>query len=188
MITLAATAHRPKYLAGAYELMNPINIQMGKRMRQFILDRAGYDEETHSFSSDESIRLISGMALGGDTVWAMVALKLKRDFPGKFILECAIPCKDQEKRWKKVDQERYHQILKEADTVTHISTNPYDNTCMYNRDKYMVDQADCIFGVCLGIPSGTKNTLDYAKKQGVECVIEDPTPWIEAYKTSKSVS
>lgn len=187
-MNMAATGHRPKKLGHAYNLMHPINIHIGKRMREFILTMAGWNEETQSFRDDEIFTNISGMAIGVDTIWAMVTLKLKRQFPGKFRLKCAIPCINHESRWSAEDQKRYHQILEQADEVIYVSKEPYNDTCMYERDKYMVNDADYLYGIWDGSPSGTKNTIDYAKKQNVLMYVEDPTPWIEEYQLTQSVS
>ena len=49
---------------------------------------------------------ISGMAIGFDMIAAELVLELKKDYP--FItLECAIPCKEQDKLWRQEQKERY---------------------------------------------------------------------------------
>jgi len=185
MLKIAVTGHRPGKLGNAYDLMHPINIHIGKNMREFILAMAGYDPDTKTFRDDETYTLISGMALGVDTIWAMVALKLKREFPGKFFLECAIPCKGQETKWKQSAQERYHQILSQADKVTYVTETTYTPSCMQKRNEYMVDEADFLYGVWDGSSGGTKNCIDYAKKKGIVMYIEDPTPIIQAYQSNR---
>lgn len=187
-MNIAVTGHRPHKLGNAYHLMHPVNISMGKRMRDVILQLSRYDEEEESYFRDnEVVTIISGMALGVDTIWAMVALKLKRQFPHKFRLECAIPCKRHESRWSKESRELYHKILAQADIVTYITNEPYTPACMQKRNEYMVNQADYIYGVWNGTSGGTKNCLDYAKERGKLVYIEDPTPWIEEYNQRKSV-
>lgn len=166
MLTINVTGHRPKRLDNAYDLTHPLNIQIGRVMRAFILEKAGYDEVKKSFSADLPVRLVTGMALGVDTVWAMVAIKLKQQFPGVFELESAIPCAEHEKKFSKKDQERYHHILQNADVVTHVSRDRYKGYLMQKRNEYMVDISHAVFAVWDGVPSGgTYNCIAYAEKK-----------------------
>jgi uncharacterized phage-like protein YoqJ len=154
---IAATGHRPNKLGNAYELTHPTNIAIGREMRAFLLQKS---EET-----DEVIHTISGMALGVDTIWAKVVLKLRKEFPKRFELECAIPCANQQKRWKEADQVRFLEILKEADDVIYVSTAPYEPYLMQKRNEYMVNKADLLFAVWDGTKGGTGNCVAYATKK-----------------------
>lgn len=178
---IAATGHRPDKLGGAYNIMHPVNITMGRRMREVILVLSGYDFEKENFQNDDVFTIISGMALGVDTIWALVALKLKRQYPWKFRLECAIPCVGQEERWREEDKKRYKQILNQADEVVYVTETAYTPNCMQLRNQYMVDTCDYLYGVWDGSSGGTKNCLDYAKSKNVLMYVDDPTPWIEEY-------
>lgn len=168
---LAVTGHRPENFGkgdkGIYNIRHATNIKIGRAMREFILMRAGYNSETNSFASEEVIRLVSGMALGVDTIWALVALKLREQFPGKFELECAIPCENHSKKWKQEDKERHALICSKADKVTMVSTKPYAGYLMQKRNEYMVDIADEVLAVWDGSKSGTGNCVDYAIKKRV---------------------
>ena len=66
---------------------------------------------------------ISGMALGIDMICAEIVLKLKKKYKN-IILECAIPCLNQEKQWSLSEQERYRKILHKAD---------YSSLCQQGR-------------------------------------------------------
>lgn len=185
---IAVTGHRPNKLGNAYEIKHPVNIEMGRRMRDVILQLSRYDEtKENSFRDDEVVTIISGMALGVDTIWALVALKLKKEFPHKFRLECAIPCLEQSSNWPKESRDRYEFILSKADEVTYVTNQTYTNTCMQQRNEYMVDNADFIYAVWNGTAGGTKNCIDYARKKGKLIYIEDPTPWIEKYDKKQPV-
>lgn len=166
MQTITVTGHRPNRLNNAYDLLHPVNIKMGRVMREFILNQAGYNKETNTFTGETPVRLVSGMALGADTVWAMVALKLKREFPGVFELECAIPCANHSSRWKSEDQKRYQMILDNADVVTHVSKQPYKGWLMQKRNEYMVDISPTVFAIWNGVENGgTYNCVKYAQKK-----------------------
>ncbi|WCK56973.1 SLOG family protein (plasmid) [Aneurinibacillus sp. Ricciae_BoGa-3] len=162
---ITVTGHRPDKLGNAYNVSHPTNLAIGKKMREFILSQAGYDNVTQSFVSDEVVTLISGMALGVDTIWALVALKLRKRFSDKFRLECAIPCKNHSSRWNESSKKQYADILLQADVVTHVSTEPYKPSLMQKRNEYMVDKADLVFAVWDGSNGGTGNCVKYAKEQ-----------------------
>lgn len=166
MKTITVTGHRPSRLNNAYAITHPINIQMGRAMRAFILEQAGYDKSTNTFNGDTPIRLVSGMALGADTIWALVAIKLKREYPGVFELESAIPCANHSSKWSKEDRERYNHILNHADVIKHVSKLPYKGWLMQKRNEYMVDISSTVFAIWDGLESGgTYNCIKYAMKK-----------------------
>ncbi len=106
---------------------------------------------------------ISGMAIGFDMIAAELVLELKKDYP--FItLECAIPCKEQDKLWREQQKERYKNILSQANKVTYVSDKPYYYGCMQKRNRYMIDNSSVLIALFNGKPGGTKQTVDYAKK------------------------
>lgn len=162
---ITVTGHRPNKLGNAYDVKHPTNIAIGKQMRAFILEKAEFDTETNTFRDEDAVTLISGMALGVDTLWALVALRLKRDFPTKFTLECAIPCQNHSSRWIKESKDLYDDILARADKVTLVSDAPYNASLMQKRNEYMVDNADMVFAVWDGTKGGTGNCVSYAVKQ-----------------------
>lgn len=158
------TGHRPKSKS-AYSLRHPMNIAIGKKMREFIFEQAGYNNKTNSFSYEGEITLVSGMALGIDTIWALVALKLKKEFPGKFKLECAIPCINHGENWSSESIHTYKEILRQADVVTYVSKEKYQPWLMQKRNMYMVDKSDITFAVWDGSRGGTGNCVAYAIKK-----------------------
>lgn len=165
-LTLAVTGHRPSKLENAYDIQHPINMKIAFAMRKFILEQTGYDEKTKTFATDGKILLVSGMALGVDTLWALVGLKLKFQFPEKFDLECAIPCANHASRWKKSDQERHADIMKRSGIVTMVSEEAYAPYLMQKRNEYMVNKADALLAVWDGTKGGTGNCVNYAVKKG----------------------
>ena len=116
---------------------------------------------------------ISGMALGIDMICAEIVLELKKKYKN-VMLECAIPCINQEKKWSSSQQERYKKILASADIVNYVSKCEYSGTCMNDRNKYMVENSDVVIAVWNGSPSGTGNTVKMAKAAGKKVRIVDP--------------
>ena len=115
---------------------------------------------------------ISGMALGFDMMCAEMVLLLKKKYP-EIILECAIPCEGQEKFWIKSQQKRYKTILSQADKIRCIYSS-YNQNCMEERNRYMVNSSSLVIALFNGREGGTKKTLDFARKQGKEIVVITP--------------
>ena len=80
MLRIAVTGHRPNKLWG-YDIYTPNYIELGRRIKNAILENSVNHSE---------IELISGMALGVDTIFALIALKIKSK-DSRFNLHCAIP-------------------------------------------------------------------------------------------------
>lgn len=115
---------------------------------------------------------ISGMAVGVDVYAAEIVLELKNQYPQVW-LECAIPCEEQAIKWKEADRERYYHIIEQSDKETLLQKR-YTSDCMQKRNEYMVDKSDYVIAVWDGKPSGTGNTVRYAKSKGKEVIVLDP--------------
>lgn len=163
---IVVTGHRPKQkLWDIYNLYHPLYLEIGKEMRTYLL------EAINSLKEGETLTLVTGMALGIDTVFALVGLKLKKEFPEKVKILCMIPCKGHSKRWNNEDKQRYEKILKEADEIKYCSQAEYSNyRTMYKRDEDMVDllknERGYVLSVWNGFKSGgTYHTVEYAEQQ-----------------------
>lgn len=152
MKILSATGHRPNKLGG-------------------------YDTETKDglVSFAELVimewqpeKIISGVALGWDMAIATAAINCGID------LVCAVPFRDQWKRWTSDDIKAYQEILKKADQIVYVdelegyecsevSIGKYHIEKMQLRNKWMVDNSDGILALWNATPGGTKNCVDYAK-------------------------
>lgn len=64
---------------------------------------------------------------------------------------------------------RFNKIIKKADLVKEIS-NHYFTGCYQVRNEWMVDRSNLVIAVFNGQKSGTKNTVDYAKRKGIRVV------------------
>ena len=149
--TICLTGHRPKYLPWGYDETKESCIKF-KQDLEIIFENAikcGYKT------------FLSGMAEGFDMIGTEILLKLKKKHNIQII--AVVPCLGQESKWKLSQQERYNNILNQCDNKIVLSPK-YTQTCMNERNKYMVDNS----GVCIacwnGKPSGTRNTLLYAKQ------------------------
>lgn len=80
---------------------------------------------------------ICGGALGVDTDFAETIIEFRDNVYPEIQLEIAVPCKEQDKKWKPEDKAKYAELLKKADIVTYVSET-YSPDCLMKRNKYMV--------------------------------------------------
>ena len=81
-------------------------------------------------------------------------------------LICACPYEGFEERWESSWQNRYQEILNEADLVRYICPE-YSTDCFQIRNEWMVNHAARVIAVFNNKPSGTMNTIEYAIRQNV---------------------
>ena len=159
----AFTGHRPQSLPFGFNEADERCIALKGMLREEIIKLIEKDGVSH---------FITGMALGVDMYAAEIVLDLKAAYSG-ITLESAIPCETQAVNWTVQQRERYFDIASKCDKETLIQ-NHYTADCMQKRNRYMVDQADYIIAVWDGRPSGTGNTVKYAKKQGKPIIAINP--------------
>lgn len=145
------TGHRPEKLSYSE---NEIKCLLEKTIDRAI--KAGYTT------------FISGMARGTD-IWAAEILLQKKKQNKNLKLICAVPHPGFEKGRTPVEIKRYQDILQQADEIKTVS-DCYFKACYQKRNEFMVDRSALVIAVWNGMPSGTKNTIDYAKRQGVAVV------------------
>lgn len=111
---------------------------------------------------------ISGMARGVD-IWAAEIVLELRDAGAPIRLVCASPYEGFERGWSGDWQKRYNNILQRADLVRYISKG-YSRSCFQIRNEWMVNHSNLVIAAYNGEKGGTKNTIDYAKKQDIETI------------------
>lgn len=141
---IAVTGHRPDKLGREYDLKGPYSFYIKSELQKYI---NLYQPDT----------LISGMALGVDSIFAKLAIE------NNLNLIAAIPCVGQEKIWPQSSQNLYNDILKYDRCTKVVLSDHYTHQCMQNRNVYMVDNCDRLIAVWDGTTGGTKNCIDYAK-------------------------
>jgi uncharacterized phage-like protein YoqJ len=158
---IAFTGHRPNKLGNEYDMKGAYSDHIRKEIIELI-------------NTLKPTLMISGLALGVDTIAALLALEF--NIP----LMVCIPFEGQEKRWKPEQQKLYHDILLKATIVRITGTPGYEAWKMDVRNKYMVDQleaTDVLVGVHNGDQSGgTWNCLEYARRKEKQIIIINPTP------------
>lgn len=116
---------------------------------------------------------ISGMQRGVDLWAAEIVMRLREEMPDKDIhLFSAVAFRGMDNQWEKDWQKRYYAVLKAANSVTYVSDKP-GRAAFFKRNEWMVDNSKRLIGVYTGAPGGTKETIEYAKKNGREVVLID---------------
>ena len=146
------TGHRP-------EKLNTSEKEVRAALRKQI-DQAVHDGFTV---------FITGMARGVDLWAAEIVLDLRKRNK-EIRLICAIPHDGFEARWSPSWQELYRYVLAEAD-LTRVISKGYHTGVYQVRNEWMVNHSTRVIAVFNGQPSGTKNTIDYAYRQGVPVVL-----------------
>ena len=157
--TCCFSGHRPNKLPWRDDLTDPRCLALREKIG-----------DVCRVLADSGIRhFICGMALGCDMLFAEEVIRLREEREN-ITLEAAIPCEEQAAKWSPALKKRYDRLVTECDKVTLISPR-YTPDCMMRRNRYMVDHASLLLAVYNGAPGGTRNTLLYAREQGVRTVL-----------------
>jgi uncharacterized phage-like protein YoqJ len=160
---LAVTGHRPSQLGWGYDLSNDKYKYLYGVLKTYI-------------KALDARHCISGMALGVDTVFTFASIRYRDENPDKkIIVECAIPCADQDNKWSDSDKRIYRYLLDNADKITLVSNEAYRPELMTLRNEYMVDQCNKLLAVWNGEKGGTKNCITYAMKKNKEIIRINPS-------------
>ena len=111
-----------------------------------------------------------GMAMGFDLKCVEILLKKKKKF-NIDVIAC-IPCKNQDKFFKKEEKEKYQEYIKKVDKIVCFSEE-YTNGCMQIRNRYMVDNSSVLVAYLKYFKGGALYTVNYAKKQNKEIIYVD---------------
>lgn len=115
--------------------------------------------------NDGFVTFITGMARGVD-IWAgEIVLHLRKENPSLHLI-AASPYEGFESRWSEDWKARYNNVLGQADLVRFICKG-YSKASFQIRNEWMVDRATRVIAVYNGEPSGTRNTIEYAKRQEI---------------------
>lgn len=152
--TACLTGHRPKSLPWGYDENKNSYKRFKKDLFEIFTGAIEYGLKTY----------LIGMAEGFDMIGGETLIELRKKYK-EIKVVAIIPCKGQELKWKPEQQKRYHKILKQCDDIVILS-DTYTQTCMNDRNKYMVEHSSVVIACCNGKPSGTRNTINFAKENG----------------------
>lgn len=144
------TGHRP-------EKLNRLEAEIKKDLEAAILQAI----------DDGFVTFITGMARGVD-IWAgEIVLQLRKTNPNLHLI-AASPYDGFESHWSEDWKIRYNAVMEQADLVRFICKG-YSKACFQIRNEWMVDRAARVIAVYNGEPGGTRNTIEYAERNEVEC-------------------
>jgi uncharacterized phage-like protein YoqJ len=116
---------------------------------------------------------LSGMATGADQWAAEIILDIKKEYP-HIRLTAVRPYAGQAKAWPPGQQERHYNTLAQCNEVVTIRDG-YTRSCMFERNRYLVDNAAFLLAVYDGgSTGGTAYTVKYAKQKKRRMTIIHP--------------
>ncbi|MBQ3226011.1 MAG: DUF1273 family protein [Clostridia bacterium] len=141
----------------------PGKMELGEKEIKPLLEKAIDDAV-----ADGYVTFITGMAMGTDIWAAEIVLERKKSNKDLHLI-CALPHPNFESGRSITEKMRFHKIIKNADIVKEINER-YFVGCYQVRNEWMVDRSNLVIAVFKGQKSGTKNTVDYAKRKGINVV------------------
>lgn len=127
--------------------------------------KAGLEQQIVQAIANGYTTFITGMAKGVD-LWAGKIIIDLRDNGLPVRLVAACPYEGFGKGWDPEWKSLFQEIVEKSDLVEYVCKS-YNKGCFMARNKWMVDHSDLVIAVFNGEKGGTKNTIDYASKQGV---------------------
>ena len=152
------TGHRPGKLPWRYDEGDPRCLALKQRIADAV--EAAYQEGFRHF--------LCGMALGCDLYFCECVLRLRQDHRAVAV-EATLPFPTQADAAPPDQRRRYARLVAACDYETLVSQR-YSPACMQRRDRYMVDHASLLIAAFDGSPGGTRYTVEYAMRRGLEIV------------------
>lgn len=156
------SGHRPEKLPWGSNESDERCVALKRRLWDAV--ETAYEEGYRHF--------ICGMARGCDLYFCELVLELRRKY-GDVTVEAAIPCPTQTSGWSAADQHRWRQLVDACDFETMVQEK-YTYDCMQRRNRYMVDHASLLIAVHDGCGGGTRSTIEYAMRRGLDIVDISP--------------
>jgi len=154
-LIVGITGHRPQKI-NCQNIPNPIYIKICREIEKQLKELKPY-------------KVISGMALGVDSWFVNIAIKL--NIP----IIAAIPFMGQELMWFEKDKKIYSKLLEKAEEVVIVSSGGFSKEKMQIRNEYIVDNCDVLIAVFNGnYNSETANCVRYAQQKKREIILINP--------------
>lgn len=167
---IAFTGHRPNKFNNDYDLKSPLI----HSIRREIIHKVAMIRVREDNTSPTEF--IVGMALGIDTLAALIAIDLEIPFTA------AIPCLKHDSKWPEKSRKIYQEILAHPlCTVELVSPVPYNSRVMQVRNEWMVDHSEILLAVWDETAGGTANCVAYAKSIEREIVHINPRMFVSTY-------
>jgi uncharacterized phage-like protein YoqJ len=156
--TCSFTGHRPGKLPWGFDEGDARCVDLKRRIRDAV--EAAYQEGYRHF--------LCGMAMGCDLYFCESVLALRARHP-EVTVGAAIPCPTQADEWPEGARLRYRTLVAACDEKILLSDR-YTPSCMYRRNRYLVDHAALLIAAYDGTAGGTRYTIQYAMGRGLNIV------------------
>ncbi len=165
--TLAFTGHRTEKLPFGGDEKSPFVVALKTLLYSTITEHIALGFDT----------FIIGGAKGIDLWAGEIILEHKIQDPNIKLI-AAIPYKDHGSGFKGYDKWVYCNIMQKADEIIYTSES-YHKLCMKVRNQYMIDNCSKLIAVVSEFKSGTGQTIQIAKKQGVSIQVINAKDLVE---------
>ncbi len=167
LYTCAVTGHRPVRFKWKYNENNNGCKRLKKRIQEQII--ALYEKGTRRF--------LVGGALGVDQWAGEIILRLKEQPEYRDIdLVVVLPFHGHDKQWDDRSRERLAFLIRHSAECVTVGKIACQKSYI-QRNRYMVDHADCLLAVCddeRNMRSGTIQTVNYARKLNLPVLLIHP--------------
>lgn len=121
---------------------------------------------------NKGVRLFwSRGARGFDTIASIYFWGIKK-YIRKSDLYLFCPCQEQTKYWNDKDKKVYEYIKCKADKIVYTSEK-YTNGCMFNRNKWLVNNSNYCIAHCIKNKVGRFYTVITLKKRVLKLLIQE---------------
>lgn len=117
------------------------------------------------------------MALGFDSIVAEAIIELKKEGFNTNFIAC-IPFEGQANFWSDEAKKKYEEYLQYTDSSI-ILYKRYTKSCMFERNKFMIDNADILIVFTDSFEGGTGQAIKLAKNKGIKVYAISPNKIIE---------
>ena len=151
---ISFTGHRD---LGGFNIPSPIYNNVSERIEAKLIEL-------------KPTKILTGMAIGTDTLAANIAIKLNIPF------DAIIPFNGQDQIWPEAAKKEYRRLLELASEKVVVSSGNFTAYKMQVRNEYLVDNCDKLIAVIRKdcIKGGTHNCIIYAIKQKKEIIYINP--------------
>ena len=163
----ALTGHRHHKFIGEYNIKDSSYKILFYKLTN-IIEKA--------LEKSENLTLISGMALGADSIWAYAIINMKKKYPDRITFEAHCPCPNQDVKWEEESKIQYRWLLSKADKVIYYEKEYLGPWILQKRNIGMIDNSDCLIAVYdnKSTTGGTVNAINYAKKKDKKIIYINP--------------
>lgn len=179
--TVGFSGHRPEKIGG-YNRLNPTRVMISTKIEDIC---------KYLIANCRTTNFVTGGALGIDQDAADVVIKMREQYIETTkdlnmseedridfmpMLHVVVPFAGQESHWTDENQKYYREQCANADKTTILyedKPESYKNICiaLNERNEAMVDDSDLMVITWDGTVGGTKNCLDYAKKENKPIIL-----------------